>query len=55
MLQLSMTFEYQLQSDMGIQGNLWLFGSASLLGFFFMLIFVKESRGLTDLEKKQLY
>ena len=54
MLQLSLTFEYQL-SSIGIQGNMWLFGGVSLLGFLFMLLFVKESRGLTDRQKKQLY
>lgn len=48
MLQLSMTFEYQLSSPMGIHGTFWLFGAISLLGFFFMLFFVKESHGLTD-------
>ena len=55
MLQLSMSFEYQIGSPMGIHGTFWLFAGLSLLGFFFMLIFVKETRGLTDREKKTLY
>ena len=55
MLQLSMTFEYQLAGPMGIHGTFWLFGVISLVGFFFVLCFLRESRGLTDKEKKELY
>lgn len=55
MLQISMTFEYQLESPMGIHGSLWLYGAVSLLGFFFVLFFVKESSKLTDIEMKQLF
>ena len=55
MLQLTMSFEYQLNSPMGIHGSLWLYGTVSLIGFFFMLCFVKESSKLTDKDKKELY
>ena len=55
MLQLAMTFEYQLRSPMGIHGSLWLYGAVSIIGFFFMLFVVKDSSNLTDKEKKQLY
>ena len=55
MLGLSMTFEYQLASPMGVHGTFWQFGILSLLGFFFMVFFVRESSGLTDAQKKRLY
>ena len=55
MFQLSMTYEYQLASPMGVSGTFWLFAFLSLVGFFFMIFFVRESRGLTDAEKKRLY
>ncbi len=50
-----MTFDYQIKSDMGISGSLGLYAAVSFLGFLFMYFFVKESKGLTDLKKKQLY
>ena len=40
---------------MGIHGSLWLYGTVSLIGFFFMLFVVKDSSNLTDKEKKELY
>ena len=55
MLQLSMSFEYKLKSDLDVHGTFWFFSAMSLLGFFFMIMFVKESSGLTDIEKKSLY
>ena len=54
-LQLSMSFEYILRSSLDVHGTFWFFSAVSLLGFFFMIFFVKESQGLTDIEKKALY
>jgi len=51
-LQIAMTFEYQLKSSMGISGSLYLYAIVSFVGFIFMIFFVKESSGLTDLQKK---
>ena len=50
-----MSFEYTLNSPVGVHGTFWLFSAASLLGFFFMVFCVRETCGLTDLEKKALY
>ena len=55
MLQLTMTFEYKLESPMDTYGTFWLFSGFSLLGFFFCWVFLKESNGLTDKEKKELF
>ena len=52
MLQLSMSFEYKLKSPLDVHGTFWFFSGMSLLGFFFMLFFVKECRGMTDFDKK---
>ena len=40
---------------MGVHGSLWLFGIISLFGALFMLVFVRETRGKSDIEKKTLY
>ena len=52
---ISFTFEYMINSPMKIHGSLWYFGALNFLGFIFCLLFVRETRGLTDLEKKTLY
>ena len=52
---ISFTFEYMLNSAMKVHGAIWYFAGMSILGFFFCLCFVRETRGLTDLEKKMLY
>jgi hypothetical protein len=40
---------------MGSHGLFFLFGSVTLLGAIFIAVFIKETKGLTDLEKKSLY
>ena len=52
---ISFTFEYMINSSMGVHGSLWLFGIISLFGALFMLLFVRETRGKSDKEKKTLY
>ena len=37
------------------QSLFFLFSFFSFLGGLFVYVFVKETKGLTDLEKKQLY
>ena len=44
-----------INSSLQVQGTIWYFAGLCLLGFFFCLIVVKETRGLTDLQKKMLY
>jgi len=42
-------------SSMGAHGMFFFFGSVTLLGAIFIALFVKETRGLSDLDKKALY
>lgn len=46
---ISFTFEFMINSSLDVYGSIWYFGGLTLLGFFFMLFFVRETRGLTDL------
>lgn len=41
--------------DLGPEGTFILFGVFCVLGAFFVGIFVKETRGLNDIEKKSVY
>jgi len=36
-------------------GFFWLFSLINLFSLVFILVFIKESRGLTDVQKKALY
>ena len=38
-----------------MHGTIWVYAGINFAGFIFCLIFVKETRGLTDLQKKTLY
>ena len=44
-----------INSGMKVYGTFWYFAVFCFLGFLFCLFFVRETRGLTDLEKKTLY
>ena len=39
----------------GAHGAFWWYAALNLLGFFFCLVLLNETRGLTDLQKKTLY
>ena len=52
---ISLTTELMLNSSMGVAGTIWYYSAWSVLGAIFMYFLVKESRGLTDYEKKNLY
>ena len=41
--------------SIGPSGMFYIFAGTSFLGFFYVLVFIKESRGLNDKEKKELY
>ena len=45
---ISFTFDFMINSSLKVQGTIWYFAGLCLLGFFFCLIVVKETRGLTD-------
>ena len=51
----SLTFEYMINSDLGVHGSMWYFSVFCFVGFLFGIFVVKETRGLTDMEKKTLY
>ena len=52
---ITFTFEFMINSSLRIYGTIWYFAGMTLFGFLFCLCFVRETRGLTDLEKKTLY
>ena len=52
---ITFTFEFMINSPMQIYGTIWYFGGMTFLGFLFCVCFVRETRGLTDIEKKMLY
>ena len=52
---ISLTFEYMINSSLKVYGTMWYFAGICLIGFIFCLIFVRETRGLNDKEKKLVY
>lgn len=55
LLEKAITMEFMVHSSMGAQGMFFLLGGVTLVGALFVAIFVKETKGLSDLEKKSLY
>ena len=41
--------EYLLASEMKVAGTMWLFASWNLLCLIFVIFFIKETKGLTDI------
>ena len=54
-LLVQLTFDIMISSSLEVHGTIWYYSAMNFIGFIFFIIFVKESRGLTDLEKKSLY
>ena len=52
---ISLTFDFMIRSPIKIYGSIWIFSGLSLLGALFCFIWIKETKGLTDVEKKMLY
>ena len=46
---ISLTFEFLIKSPLGVHGSLWIFSGLSLLGSLFCAVYLRETRGLTDL------
>ena len=44
-----------INSALKVYGSIWYFSGLSFIGFIFVLCMVRETRGLTDLEKKSIY
>lgn len=55
LLEKSITIGFMVNSPMGPHGMFFFFGTITLLGAIFMAVYIKETKGLTDLEKKSLY
>jgi hypothetical protein len=55
LLEKAITMEFMVHSAMGPQGMFFLLGGITLLGAIFVAVFIKETKGLSDKEKKQLY
>ena len=51
----AMTFESMMDGWLKPEGVFFLFGVITLIGFLYVICLMKETRGLTDLEKKNLY
>ena len=52
---ITFTFEFMINSPLQIYGTIWYFCGMTFLGFLFCVFFVRETKGLTDIEKKSLY
>ena len=55
LLLMSVTHEYMINSQLQVYGTIWLYATLTMIGFFFYITVLKETRGLNDLEKKTLY
>ena len=55
LLEKAITMEFMVHSAMGPQGMFFLLGGITLLGALFVAVYIKETKGLSDKEKKQLY
>ena len=44
-----------INSSLKVYGTMWYFGIWNAAGFLFLLIFLRETKGLTDAQKMQLY
>ena len=56
LLEKAFTIEFMVHSkSLGAPGMFYVLGGITLLGAIFIQVFVKETKGLTDLDKKQLF
>lgn len=55
LLEKAITMEFMVHSTIGSPGMFFILGGITLLGAVFVKIFIKETKGLSDLQKKQLY
>ena len=52
---ISLTFEYMINSPLEVHGSIWYFAGLTFIGGLFAIGCIKETKGLTDIEKKTLY
>jgi len=50
-----LTFDFMIHSGMGVYGALWYHAAWNFIGFLFIMFVMRETRGLTDVQKKTLY
>jgi len=55
LLEKAITMEFMVHSAMGPDGMFYFLGAITLVGAVFVAIFIKETKGLSDMEKKTLY
>lgn len=55
LLEKAITMEVMVHSSMGPHGMFIFLGIITLFGAVFICVFVKETKGLSDLQKKSLY
>lgn len=48
-------FTSSLMTNLGTAGTFLMFGSFNVIGTIFIAVYMKETKGLTDFEVKQLY
>jgi len=44
-----------INSPLEVHGSIWYFSGLTFIGCLFAIACIKETRGLTDIEKKTLY
>lgn len=52
---MTLSVEYLIASPLQVHGTFWLYGVLCAFGVAFVVIFLKETKGLTDQQKKDLY
>lgn len=55
LLEKAITMEFMVHSGMGPHGMFLFLGVITLIGAVFIAVCVKETKGLSDLQKKSLY
>jgi hypothetical protein len=55
LLEKAITMEFMVHSFIGPHGMFFILGSITLIGAIFVQVFIKETKGLNDKEKKELY
>ena len=55
LLEKAITMEFMVHSSMGPTGMFFFLSGITFIGAAFILLYVKETKGLTDKEKKELY
>lgn len=55
LLEKAITMEFMVHSFIGPHGMFFILGIITLFGAIFMKVYVLETKGLTDKQKKQLY